>query len=162
MARPSSAGPAPDVVNLDVNTCVLPEQSALLARSLASLVKRPAAFDAALQLASPSGSVAARQTAATFFARAGWTPDPEAVTFAASGKAALAAAIAALVPPGQRLGVVLGGAQARQTGVAVLVGGDDQCAPPACHGWPPGTHDRPRGAGPRLPRSAPVSLLSMR
>lgn len=107
VARPavSSAGPAPDVVNLDVNTCVLPEQAALLARSLAPLVKRPAAFDAALQLASPTGTPSARQTAATFFARAGWTPDPEAVTFAANGKAALAAAIAALVPPGQRLGV---------------------------------------------------------
>lgn len=106
-ARPaaSSPGPTPEVVNLELNTCLLPGQAAILARSLAPLVKRPAALDAALQLTTPSGTPSARQTAAAFLARAGWTPAPDAVCFTGNGKRAIAAAIAALVPVGQRLGV---------------------------------------------------------
>lgn len=46
----------------------------------------------------------ARGAAAGLLARGGWRPDPDRVLFAGGGRQAIAAAIAALVPPGGRLG----------------------------------------------------------
>lgn len=91
------------VINLEMNTCVLPEQAALLARSLAPIIKRLAALAAGLELASPLGSKAARSAAAAFLAHDDWPVDPGSVCFSGNGKQALAAAILATVPVGQRL-----------------------------------------------------------
>jgi DNA-binding transcriptional MocR family regulator len=52
-----------------------------------------------------AGTPAARHVAATLLARSGWQPDPAQVLFAGNGRQAIAAAIAALVPAGARLGV---------------------------------------------------------
>jgi DNA-binding transcriptional MocR family regulator len=93
------------LVNLEVNMCVLPGQAAMLAQSLAPLVKRPAALAASLDLASPLGNQHARAAAAAFLSQGGWSVDPDCVCFAGSGKQALAAAILATVSVGQRLGV---------------------------------------------------------
>lgn len=99
-----SAEPHPSMVNLDTNVCVLPDQAPLLAKSLAALTKRPAAFEPALQLVR-STNRAARQTVAAFLSRPGWQVDPECVCFAGHGRQALAACISAIVPVGERLGV---------------------------------------------------------
>jgi DNA-binding transcriptional MocR family regulator len=93
------------MVNLAFNVCVLPEQPAILAESLAPFLKRPAALAASLGLVPSSGDHRARATAAAFLSDGRWNADPACVCFAGSGKQALAAAILAVVPVGQRLGV---------------------------------------------------------
>jgi DNA-binding transcriptional MocR family regulator len=51
------------------------------------------------------GTPQGRSIAARFLGRPDWAPVPDRMLFAGNGKQALAAAIAALVPPGGRLGV---------------------------------------------------------
>ncbi|MBM4792659.1 PLP-dependent aminotransferase family protein [Streptomyces sioyaensis] len=103
-AEPALAEPGRARVDLEMNFPVLPEQPALLARSLEGLL-RPDALAAALPPVGAAGTAAARQAAAAHLARAGWAPDPGRLLFAGNGRQALAAAIAALVPAGERLGV---------------------------------------------------------
>jgi DNA-binding transcriptional MocR family regulator len=91
-------------VNLDYNFPILPDQHVALAASLARLLRPDAAADA-LRPAGPAGTPAIRRQAAAFLGRAGWQPQPGAVLFAGNGKQGIAAAIAALVPAGGRLGV---------------------------------------------------------
>ncbi|AOP48997.1 PLP-dependent aminotransferase family protein [Streptomyces lydicus] len=103
-AEPALAEPAEAAVDLEVNFPVLPEQPALLARSLEPLL-RPDALAGALRPVGAAGTAAARQAAAAHLARGGWAPDPGRLLFAGNGRQALAAALAALVPAGERLGV---------------------------------------------------------
>ncbi|MFH8682053.1 PLP-dependent aminotransferase family protein [Streptomyces lydicus] len=103
-AEPALAEPAEVAVDLEVNFPVLPEQPALLARSLEPLL-RPDALAGALRPVGAAGTAAARQAAAAHLARGGWAPDPGRLLFAGNGRQALAAALAALVPAGERLGV---------------------------------------------------------
>lgn len=103
-AEPALAEPGRARVDLEMNFPVLPEQPALLARSLEGML-RPDALAAALRPVGAAGTAAARQAAAAHLARAGWAPDPGRLLFAGNGRQALAAAIAALVPAGERLGV---------------------------------------------------------
>ncbi len=100
LAEPAASGR----VDLELNFPVLPEQAALLSRSLARLV-RPERLAATLRPTGASGTAAARDAGAALLARGGWTPDPQDLLFAGSGRQAIAAAVAALVPPGERLGV---------------------------------------------------------
>ncbi|HEV7932773.1 MAG TPA: PLP-dependent aminotransferase family protein [Actinomadura sp.] len=102
--EPALTEPSGARVDLELNFSVLPEQPALLARSLERMA-RPAVLAEALLPVGVSGTPAAREAAAGLLSRAGWTPEPGRVLFAGNGRQALAAAIAALVPPGQRLGV---------------------------------------------------------
>ncbi|MFC6062331.1 PLP-dependent aminotransferase family protein [Streptomyces ochraceiscleroticus] len=105
---PALAEPAaPDAgtrVNLELNYPVVPEQAALLAEGMAPLL-RPDALDAALRPLGPAGHPAARAAAAALLTRTGFTPDPDRILFAGNGRHAVAGAVAALVPPGGRLGV---------------------------------------------------------
>lgn len=101
---PALAEPAAARVDLELNFPVLPEQSALLARALDGLL-RPDAFDVAMRPMSAAATPAARAAAASALARPGWTADPELIRFTGNGRQAIAAAIAALVPVGERLGV---------------------------------------------------------
>ncbi|MBZ4016965.1 aminotransferase-like domain-containing protein [Streptomyces purpurogeneiscleroticus] len=105
---PALAEPAaPDAgtrVNLELNYPVVPEQAALLAEGMAPLL-RPDALDAALRPVGPAGHPAAREAAAALLARTGFAPGPGRVLFAGNGRHAVAGAVAALVPPGGRLGV---------------------------------------------------------
>lgn len=102
--EPALAEPAGAQVDLEFNFPVLPEQPALLARSLEPLL-RPDVMQAALQPVGAYGTAAARAAAATLLARPGWTPDPARILFAGNGRQAIAATVAALVPTGERLGV---------------------------------------------------------
>jgi DNA-binding transcriptional MocR family regulator len=91
-------------VDLELNFPMLPEQPALLAASLAGLL-RPDAMAAALRPATATGTAPARAAAAALLARARWAPEPGRIQFAGNGRQALAAAIAALLRPGERLAV---------------------------------------------------------
>ncbi|GAB2605977.1 PLP-dependent aminotransferase family protein [Streptomyces capparidis] len=103
-AGPALAEPADARIDLELNHPVVPEQSALLARGMARLL-RPEPLGAALRPVGASGTAAARRAVAGLLARGNWAPDPERVLFAGNGRQAAAAAVAALVPPGERLGV---------------------------------------------------------
>ncbi|MFE1767002.1 PLP-dependent aminotransferase family protein [Streptomyces angustmyceticus] len=102
--EPALAEPGGARVDLEMNFPVLPHHPALLAKSLEHLA-RPDALAAALHPVGAAGTAAARRAAAAHLARAGWAPDPGRLLFAGNGRQAVAAAIAALVPAGERLGV---------------------------------------------------------
>ena len=91
-------------IDLEFNYPVLPTQSALIAKSLAGL-DRPENLEAALRQATSTGTPAARNISAKFLARKNWSPDPEQIVFTANGRQCIAAALAAVVPPGGRCGV---------------------------------------------------------
>lgn len=103
-AEPALADPGGAPVDLQLNFPVLPEQSALLANSLARVL-RPDVLAEALQPGGVTGTAPARAAAAELLARTGWQPSPEQILFTGNGKQSLAAAMAALVPVGGRLGV---------------------------------------------------------
>ncbi|MDL4821074.1 aminotransferase-like domain-containing protein [Actinomadura opuntiae] len=98
------AEPADALVDLELNFSVLPEQPALVAASLGGML-RPDVVESALRPAGAVGTAPARETAARLLSRAGWAPNPGHVLFAGNGRQAIAASVAALVPPGERLGV---------------------------------------------------------
>ncbi|ROT31284.1 PLP-dependent aminotransferase family protein [Micromonospora sp. HM5-17] len=102
--EPALAEPADARVDLELSFSVLPDQPALQARALASLV-RPDALAASLSPIGAAGTPAAREAAAHLLDRPGWAPDPDRLLFTGNGRQAIAAAIAALVPVGERLGV---------------------------------------------------------
>ncbi|WP_110945748.1 PLP-dependent aminotransferase family protein [Streptomyces avicenniae] len=95
--------PAGSRIDLELNHPVAPGQAALLAPGLDPLL-RPDVLAEALRPVGAAGTPAARHAAASLLARGGWFPDPDRVLFAGNGRQATAAAIAALVPPGARLG----------------------------------------------------------
>lgn len=91
-------------IDFEFNYPLLPQQSAMIAKSLAGL-DRPEALDMALRPATSSGTQAARGISATFLARRAWSPNPDHLVFTSNGRQCIAAALAALVPPGGRCGV---------------------------------------------------------
>src|SRR3569623_1889674 len=91
-------------IDFEFNYPLLPQQSAMIAKSLAGL-ERADALDMALRPATSSGSQAAWSISATFLARRGWSPNPDHLVFTSNGRQCIAAALAALVPPGGRCGV---------------------------------------------------------
>ena len=93
-------------IDLEFNYPLLPKQSALIARSLEGLY-RPEALDAALRQATSTGTKAARNVTAEYLTRQNrdWSPKPEQMVFTANGRQCIAAALAAVVPPGGRCGV---------------------------------------------------------
>jgi DNA-binding transcriptional MocR family regulator len=102
--RSAAAGPGESMINLAYNFPILPGQQGPLAASAARML-RPGPMSAAMQPVAAAGSAEARELAAAFIGRAGWQPRPADVLFTGSGRQAIAAAMAALVPPGGRLGV---------------------------------------------------------
>ncbi|MBK1786294.1 aminotransferase-like domain-containing protein [Prauserella cavernicola] len=103
-AEPALAEPTAARVDLELNFPVLPGQPEQLAAALDGLL-RPDALGAALRQVGVAGAPAARDAAAELLARADWRPDPDRILFAGNGRQAIAAAVAALVPVGGRLGV---------------------------------------------------------
>lgn len=91
-------------VNLELNYPVADGQSELMARGLAGFV-RPDVLLEATRPAAADGTPEARAAAARVLARPGWSPAPDGLLFAANGRAAIAAALSALVRPGGRVGV---------------------------------------------------------
>jgi len=91
-------------IDFEVNYPLLPQQWAMIAKSLTGL-ERVDALEAALRSSSSTGTRAARTATANYLARMDWTPQPDQIVFTANGKQCLAAALAALVPVGGRCGV---------------------------------------------------------
>lgn len=101
----SAPGEPRDVrIDLEFNYPNLPNQTALVSRSLEGLDK-PVALDAALRQATSVGTRAVRDVAATYLSRATWSPNPEQLVFTGNGRQSIAAALAAVVPYGGRCGV---------------------------------------------------------
>ena len=90
--------------DFEFNYAMLPEQTALIAKSLAGLEK-PAALDLALRQATSVGTPEVRGVAATYLAQGAWFPDPEQLVFTGNGRQSIAAALATVVPTGGRCGV---------------------------------------------------------
>ena len=91
-------------IDLEFNYPMLPDQTALIAKSLEGL-ERPAALDAALRQATSVGTPAIRSVAAAFLSQGAWSPAPEQLVFTGNGRQSIAAALAAVVPTGGRCGV---------------------------------------------------------
>ncbi|GAB3978395.1 PLP-dependent aminotransferase family protein [Actinoallomurus acanthiterrae] len=102
--EPALAEPARARVDLELNFSLPPEQPALLAESLGGML-RPDVLAGALTPMGAAGTPAVREAAAATLARPGWTPGPGRVLLAGNGRQAIAAALAALVPAGDRVGV---------------------------------------------------------
>jgi DNA-binding transcriptional MocR family regulator len=90
--------------DLEFNYPMLPDQTALIAKSLDGLEK-PAALDAALRQATSVGTPAIRSVAAAYLAEGAWSPAAEQLVFTGNGRQSIAAALAAVVPTGGRCGV---------------------------------------------------------
>jgi DNA-binding transcriptional MocR family regulator len=91
-------------IDLEINYPLLPNQSALIAKSLQGL-ERPEALETALKQGTSTGTQAARRVAADFLSGNGWSAPAEQIVFTANGRQSIAAALAAIVPPGGRCGV---------------------------------------------------------
>lgn len=100
LTEPSTTAP----VNLELNYPVVEGQSELLASVLAPLL-RPDVLTGALLPAPAAGTAEAREAVARLLATRGWRPDPGRVLFAGNGRQAVAAALASLAGPGDRVGV---------------------------------------------------------
>ncbi|MEU6344624.1 PLP-dependent aminotransferase family protein [Streptomyces sp. NPDC046977] len=103
-AGPALAEPARQRIDLELNYPVTEGQPELLAAGLAPLL-RPDVLGAALRPLTADGTPAARETFAALLSGPAWRPDPRRLLFAGNGRQVIAAAVAALVPPGGRLGV---------------------------------------------------------
>ena len=91
-------------IDLEINYPVLPNQAVMIARSLAGL-DHPDALETALRHAGSIGTPTARRISAAYLARHDWSPAPDQLVFTAGGRQCIAAALAAVVPPGGRCGV---------------------------------------------------------
>ncbi|SES09670.1 PLP-dependent aminotransferase family protein [Actinokineospora terrae] len=104
VAEAALAEPSGAPVDLELNFPVLPEHTALIAESLRVLLRHDVLAES-LRAVGVTGTPSARAAAVELLARGGWVPRPEDVLFAGNGRQAIAGAIAALVAPGERLGV---------------------------------------------------------
>ncbi|MBO1417289.1 aminotransferase class I/II-fold pyridoxal phosphate-dependent enzyme, partial [Streptomyces sp. FH025] len=102
--RVALAEPAAAPVDLELNYPVAPGQAELLAGGLAPLL-RADALGEALRPVGAAGTGAARRAFAELLTRDDWEVPAERLLFAGNGRQAIAGALAALVAPGQRLGV---------------------------------------------------------
>lgn len=104
LPEPALAEPATSRIDLELNYPVVPEQSQLLADGISPLL-RPDVLESAMRPVGAAGTPQARGAVADLLARGEWRPDPDRLLFAGNGRQVIAAAIAATVPPGGRLGV---------------------------------------------------------
>ena len=101
---PLRAEPFDGRIDLEFNFPSLPEQAALIAKSLAGW-QQPDTLGAALAPVTQRRLAEAARVSADFFASDRWRPRPEDFLFAGSGRQSIAAAVSALVPVGGRLAV---------------------------------------------------------
>ncbi len=106
-SEPGRAGllrpePPPAALDLQRTHSRLPEQEAVLAETLAALARDDGQIG--FSQYGPAGTPSAQAIAAGFLARAGYAPDPADILFTGNGRQALAAALAALAAPGERIG----------------------------------------------------------
>src|SRR6476620_5556381 len=86
-------------IDLEFNYPLLPDQTALIAKSLEGLEKSEA-LDAALRQATSVGTPAVRSVAAEHLSQGAWSVSPEQLVFTGNGRQSIAAALAAVVPMG--------------------------------------------------------------
>lgn len=98
------AEPSVAPVDLELIFPVLDGQDAKIAASIAALVDS-GGLRHGLRPVAAAATRMARELAAGFLARPGWTPAPGAILFAGNGRQAIAAAIAAVAGPGDRVAV---------------------------------------------------------
>jgi DNA-binding transcriptional MocR family regulator len=91
-------------IDLEFNYPILPDQTALIAKSLSGLEK-PSALDVALRQATSVGTSAIRDVAAAYLSQGAWSPSPDQFVFTGNGRQSIAAALATVVPTGGRCGV---------------------------------------------------------
>lgn len=91
-------------VDLEFNYPILPDQAALMTRSLGALLQ-PDMLQIALRQSTSGGESSMRDVCAPFLGRGGWAPRPEHLAFTGNGRQSIAAAFGALVPTGARCGV---------------------------------------------------------
>lgn len=103
-AEPALTEPRHVGIDLELNFPTVPDQAELLSRSLGSLID-PDTLRSSLSPVGAAGTPAAREATSTLLARKAWTPSAQSIVFAGSGRQMIAAALAALVPTGGRLGV---------------------------------------------------------
>ncbi len=96
--------PVTTPIDLQLNFPMLPNQDADLVQALGALL-RPGALTAAFRPTGAAATREARALTADFLARGAWRPDPAGIVFTANGRQGIAAAFAALAPPGERIGV---------------------------------------------------------
>jgi DNA-binding transcriptional MocR family regulator len=91
-------------IDFEFNYPVLPDQTALIAKSLAGLEKA-GALDAALRQGTSVGTPALRDVAAAHLSQGAWSPSRDQLVFTGNGRQSIAAALATVVPTGGRCGV---------------------------------------------------------
>ncbi|MBP1882461.1 PLP-dependent aminotransferase family protein [Sinorhizobium mexicanum] len=91
-------------IDLEFNYPMLPDQTALIAKSLVGL-ENPAGLDAALRQATSIGTPSVRSVAAAYLSQGAWSPSPDQLVFTGNGRQSIAAALASVVPTGGRCGV---------------------------------------------------------
>jgi DNA-binding transcriptional MocR family regulator len=91
-------------IDLEFNYPILPDQAALMAKSLGDLVQSDQ-LQRALKQSTSGGEASMREICAPFLGRGGWTPDPAHLAFTGNGRQSITAAFGALVPTGARCGV---------------------------------------------------------
>src|SRR5258707_627856 len=103
-SKHTTSGPRDIRIDHEFSYRMLPDQTALIAKSLDGMEK-PAALDAALRQATSVGTPAVRSVAAAYLSQGAWSPSPEQLVFTGNGRQSIAAALAAVVPTGGRCGV---------------------------------------------------------
>jgi DNA-binding transcriptional MocR family regulator len=98
------AEPRNAIVDLELNFPVLPNQAVEMLQGLAPLL-RADALDQALRPVGTAATAAAREISASFLTRHQWAPKPETVLFTGTGRQAIAASLAGVAGPGERVGV---------------------------------------------------------
>lgn len=101
---PGFVEPPASAVDLERIYSILPGQEQILSEIVARAL-RTEAIGATLAPVAAAGTGSARSIAACFLARRGWNPDPARMLFTGNGRQGVAAAMAAIAPPGERLGV---------------------------------------------------------
>jgi DNA-binding transcriptional MocR family regulator len=91
-------------IDLEFNFPTMPDQAALIAKSL-SHWQQPDALGAALAPVTQRRLAEAGRVSADYFASDRWRPSPSNFLFAGSGRQSIATAVSALVPVGGRLAV---------------------------------------------------------
>jgi DNA-binding transcriptional MocR family regulator len=91
-------------IDLEINYPMLPDQTALIAKSLDGL-EQLSALEALSKQPTSVGTSAVRNVAAAYLSQGTWSPAPEQLVFTGNGRQSIAAALAALVPTGGRCGV---------------------------------------------------------
>ncbi|MCJ2138686.1 PLP-dependent aminotransferase family protein [Methylobacterium sp. E-066] len=94
--------PPPAAHDLQRTHSRLPEQEVVLTETLAALARSGA--EIGFSQYGPDGTPRARAVAAGFLAQDGYAPKPADILFTGNGRQALAAALAALAAPGERIG----------------------------------------------------------